>query len=420
MAEWLAGYGEEIITPPLGVELSGYGFYLDRRARSVLDDLKARAVWLEKDGSRLLLISCDLVGFSIEHAASIRRTVGASAGVPAERVLLACTHTHTGPATMSLPGLGEVDPGYMETLPGSIARAAARAAADAQAAEILHSKEILEPIGFNRRLNSFEGIDPALGIAYLNRKAGTILVLNYACHPVILGRSTQVSADWPGASVRALETEGFKAIVLQGFCGDIDPVTGLNRWGEGSPEDLELYGRIVAGRALKSARYAKVPGEGGLKVAEKKIRIPLSVCPKDKIGEEAEFFLSKNSGFPLADRFAEEWKKSAAESHERYANNPWLEGVPIQAVNAGGLKIIGLPGEIFTLFGAKLRRGRPTLLTVGYANGDIGYIPGREAFADAGDYACYCAPKFYVGFPFTSDVEDIVTEAGLAALEAVD
>jgi hypothetical protein len=41
-----AGYGERLITPPMGVDLSGYGFYLDRKAGAVLDDLKVRAVHL--------------------------------------------------------------------------------------------------------------------------------------------------------------------------------------------------------------------------------------------------------------------------------------------------------------------------------------------------------------------------------------
>ena len=38
-----AGYGESVLTPPLGVELCGYGYYLERRAESVLDELKAVA-----------------------------------------------------------------------------------------------------------------------------------------------------------------------------------------------------------------------------------------------------------------------------------------------------------------------------------------------------------------------------------------
>jgi hypothetical protein len=101
-----AGYGETILTPPLGVELTGYGFYLERRAESVLDDLKARALFLEKDGVRAVLVSCDLVGLTVEASDAARRAISASLGIPPDHVLLACTHTHTGPATMDMPGAG--------------------------------------------------------------------------------------------------------------------------------------------------------------------------------------------------------------------------------------------------------------------------------------------------------------------------
>ena len=47
MNDLLAGYGEATVTPPLGTELCGYGGMV-RLAESVLDELKAHAVWLEK------------------------------------------------------------------------------------------------------------------------------------------------------------------------------------------------------------------------------------------------------------------------------------------------------------------------------------------------------------------------------------
>ncbi|MCK7518817.1 MAG: hypothetical protein MZV64_14365 [Ignavibacteriales bacterium] len=48
------------------------GFYLGRRAESVLDDLKARAVWLESAGRKLVLVGCDVIGFTVEEADSLR------------------------------------------------------------------------------------------------------------------------------------------------------------------------------------------------------------------------------------------------------------------------------------------------------------------------------------------------------------
>ena len=52
-----AGFGKAEITPPLGVELAGYGYYLHRTADRVLDPLFVRAAAFERDGERYLLIS---------------------------------------------------------------------------------------------------------------------------------------------------------------------------------------------------------------------------------------------------------------------------------------------------------------------------------------------------------------------------
>ena len=132
MSELRVGYGERVITPPLGVDLSGYGFYLGRRAESVLDDLKARAVFLESGGQRLILISCDVIGFTVEDADNLRAKITASLGLPRKDILLAATHTHCGPATMPLPGLGDMDAAYMDRLRTLVIEAAEEASVQAE------------------------------------------------------------------------------------------------------------------------------------------------------------------------------------------------------------------------------------------------------------------------------------------------
>ena len=59
-----AGFGKAELTPPLGVELAGYGYYLQRRAAAVADPLYARALLLEQGEQRALLVSCEVLGLS--------------------------------------------------------------------------------------------------------------------------------------------------------------------------------------------------------------------------------------------------------------------------------------------------------------------------------------------------------------------
>lgn len=372
------------------------------------DDLKIRAAALRSPEETLLLIAADLIGFTVVFSDELRRTISRIAKIPFENVLLACTHTHTGPATQPLPGIGEVDAAYMGTLSGAFSGAAADALADAREAEFSSGTEAVEPIGYNRRSGNFDGIDPYLKVAAFTRAEGKIFLLNYACHAVVVGRKPLVSADWPGAVVRALEARGHRAVLFQGFCGDIDPVTNLNRWGEGTSEDLELYGEILAGRAIKIDRLAAQTPSATLHSVEKRIRVPLAIPPARDIEGRAAFFLEKNAGFPLADRFAGEWAKTARERHGELAARPYLDNVPLQAMSIGGMKLVALPGEVFAAYGLMLKKEFPSLFTAGYANGNIGYLPSASAFDDPHDYAGVFAPMFYTVFPFKPEIASLL------------
>jgi hypothetical protein len=58
----------------------------------------------------------------------------------------------------------------------------------------------------------------------------------------------------------------------------------------------------------------------------------------------------------------------------------------IQVLQIGPAVLAGLPGEIFVQLGLTLKeawRERPAFV-LGYANGLVGYVPTREAYAEGG------------------------------------
>ena len=61
----------------------------------------------------MILISCDLIGFSVEFSDGVRERIASAFDLPRENILLACTHTHSGPATAPLESLGALDPEYL-------------------------------------------------------------------------------------------------------------------------------------------------------------------------------------------------------------------------------------------------------------------------------------------------------------------
>jgi neutral ceramidase len=385
MKKWLVGYGERIITPPLGAGLCGYGFYLDRKAENVLDDLKIRALYLANGEQALMLISCDVIGLTVEFSDQLRSEIAAVHGIPPSHILLASTHTHSGPVTQSLPGLGEIDSAYMKNVRNSIRSAAADAAHDLHESEFSFASEAIEPIGFNRRRKNFCGIDPVLKAGIFRTEREKIYLLSYACHPAVLGPGKNVSADWPGAWVRAVEKSGSRAVFFQGFCGDIDPLTSLNRWGRGTADDLFFYGDLLYRRLEKAEKFAVRQPERHLAAIEKRVALPLRVYGKREIGREADMFRKKFGQFPGGQRFAEEWRRQALQSFRAFKKSPWLRNIPILALAIGKMKVLGLPGEVFCEIGIKLQKIYQPLLPLGYTNGRIGYIPTSEAYRNTSD-----------------------------------
>ncbi|HEX6133143.1 MAG TPA: neutral/alkaline non-lysosomal ceramidase N-terminal domain-containing protein [Longimicrobiales bacterium] len=91
-----AGFARVDITPPPGVGLFGYGPE-GKRAEGFRQRLWARALVLEDvDGERIAFVSADLGAVSaLLHRWTAEHTIGA--GIGADRLVIAATHTHAGP-----------------------------------------------------------------------------------------------------------------------------------------------------------------------------------------------------------------------------------------------------------------------------------------------------------------------------------
>lgn len=81
-------------------------------------------------------------------------------------------------------------------------------------------------------------------------------------------------------------------------------------------------------------------------------------------------------------------------------------------VSLNGVILLGANAEVFSEFTDLLRResGR-RVYVVGYANGDVGYLPTRAAYAEGG-YEVEVAHLFYGGFrPAVGSLELLAREA---------
>src|SRR5690606_33008040 len=145
------GLGKVDITPPLGVELCGYGYDLGRRATEIMDPLYVRAVALRNDAKTLLIINCDLIGLDFSVVDFLKTAFRQKAGMKPEDVLILSTHTHSGPATGILRGCGEVDPEYIEFAKAQIMKAGLDALSDrVDVGALSHFAGQVDGIAWNR------------------------------------------------------------------------------------------------------------------------------------------------------------------------------------------------------------------------------------------------------------------------------
>ena len=68
--------------------------------------LRATAIILEQDGTKLAIVACDILMITREYLDPVVKQIERATGIPAQNVMINCTHTHHAPSTMILHGYG--------------------------------------------------------------------------------------------------------------------------------------------------------------------------------------------------------------------------------------------------------------------------------------------------------------------------
>ena len=96
MSSLKVGFSRINVNPPLGAFVAGY--FIDRFADGVLDDIEATAVALELGDKRAVIVTADLCEVPTPTAEYLIRCIGESAGLAKEDIFFTVTHSHTSPA----------------------------------------------------------------------------------------------------------------------------------------------------------------------------------------------------------------------------------------------------------------------------------------------------------------------------------
>lgn len=424
-----AGAGKVDITPSVGVELSGYGYYLRRNAENIHDSLYARSVVLDNSSEKIALIGNDLIGLTEETVDRARSLIEFKTGIKKENIIVCASHTHSGPATAGLMrGLGEPSTEYLDVLPIKIANAAIIAAENLKEARIGFGKGKVNNVSYNRGENpnwwievKRRGtIDPELNIAYIDDINGEplALLLNFACHPIVIDRQGRngraISADYPGYAQRMLEETNKEvvAIFLQGACGDINPKFTWCGFSEAAK-----IGESLIKEVMRVRKEIETTAEAEIRIRRQSVALPYNLPDLQEMGklmaekiEQSNYYsVGEDSKEARLSKFCAGWANLMFTKLESKSEREMK--TELQALRINDTVLVTIPGELFVEFGLKVKKEVPykNVLVVGLANDYVGYIPTEKDY-EQGGYAAKVVPQITGNFPFVSNIGSILIE----------
>jgi hypothetical protein len=357
-----AGAAVQSITPHLApgpVFLAG--FDANRRATAAHDDLYARALALRLTpeagpAATFVLVVCDLIGLLRADITAIEATARAASqeqDLDMGTLVVACTHTHSGPDTLGLWGPSRfrsgVDPDYQAWLRAQIAGTAVQAVAALQPARLRVGRS--EIVAWLKNARQPEIADRELSVlqATAEDDKPIFTLLNLACHPEVLWNdNTAISADYAGAVCRAVEAQvgGTAVFASADLGGMMTPDVPAHSF-----EVVEQMGADVAQTALAALHVGDDLAPGALSVRQREVHIPL-----------------QNPIF----RFALTTRVLPGLNRDK-------EGrvvTRVSLIDLGALRLTTIPGELLPGPGLALREmlGVSHRFLIGLADDELGYL----------------------------------------------
>ena len=408
--EFKAGAFAVDISPRVLPALRNGGF-LERSDDHVDDPLHARCLVLTDGRTKLAIAIVDSCMIPRDVCDAIKRRVETRAGIPAERILIAATHTHSAPSLMDYCLGSRQDPSYAETFVPRVAEGIVRADGllkEAQAGwtvteapqhthcrRWLHRRDAyaLDPFGGKTvrammhpgYLNpAFVGpagpVDTALTLLSIRAKDGEPLAVlaNFSMH--YFGQGAGFSADYFGEFAGYLEAKLGEprqraappvAIMSQGTSGD----SHWMDYGQPARKDYSRsqYARELGHIALAALDKIEYRDDVELAMAETRLTLQRRM-PSDARLRWAEEIRNKQAGERPTNR-----PEVYAEQVLWMRDHPRAELV-LQAVRIGQLGLTAIPNEVYAITGLKLKAQSPLepLMNLELANGALGYIPPPE------------------------------------------
>jgi len=350
----MAGAFKIKITPARPVYLAGYDE--NRLSEGVHDDLYASALVLKKGPREIALVSLDLMGLANLYITRIRQMVRS---IPGDNVLIASTHTHSGPDTFGqwgpAPDRSGVDQEYLEELLRRVAECVDKAASDLKEARVKFATVTgIEGVSYNARVREILDTDLAAMQVVTKDGKNIALLVNYACHPEVLNNKL-ITADFPGYLYRRIESKlGGIGMYMNGAQGGMITAVMPHPDQKDDWANAERIGNLLADKAMDA--LAKAPDlDASFDLKRAVFEVPL----------ENEGFKALIRAGILPD-IAKDGKVTTEVSH----------------LAVGPAQFVTIPGEALPNIGFLLKRymkGEPKFV-LGLCGDELGYILSEEDY----------------------------------------
>ncbi|HOX57746.1 MAG TPA: neutral/alkaline non-lysosomal ceramidase N-terminal domain-containing protein [Candidatus Paceibacterota bacterium] len=428
MSELKVGVAEVDFTPPPGLPLLGH-IRDDYAARGTHDPLRARAmVVANQAGPRVALLTLDLCMLNRAQARMMREHIAAHTALSPENILIAASHTHGGPAAVSLYQTPAATDAEIEVFLKHAAEAAIRADKNLRTAMVKAGYASESSLSFNRRLRcrdgkthmNWEELAPGFVLDCLGPIDPRVLVLtvedgglptaglvNFGLHPAILDYENWLySADYIGyldEALRRIVREDFTTLFFNGCCANVNHI---NYADPASPRrgypTAQRVGYVLAA-AVAQALRARVPVAGDAILASREsVELERFKIP-DNLFAEAKRFLETGRQSKPAGMDGLDFKSGAPLWVRMREQQATPDRVEVMALRIGPVGIVGMPGEVFCETGLAIQQASPAehTIVIELANDAVGYLPTREAYVQGGyevtpgatAYAPGCAEK---------------------------
>jgi neutral ceramidase len=429
-AAWKYGLAQVKITPAKLFWMAGFAART-RPAEGALDDLWVKALALEAPEGRLaVLVTADILGVPKVMYDRISGEIHRRHGLDRGQVMLAGSHTHSGPvlwkALQDIYPLDDKQQALIDEYSGWLEGVLLEAVGEALSRRspcTLWAGEGTAPFGVNRRTNresdlpemlrkgeaprgpSNHGV-PVLAVRSPEGKLEAV-VFGYAAHTSALS-GNQWSADYAGFARRALEKShpGARALFHQS-CGSDQSAAP-----RGTLELCEGMGNVLAAAVEKVL-------SGPMRPVSPRLRTAFTFLSLDFGEQPGKAELEAAAG---AGGYRARWAKRLLRQLE--AGQTFPKGYPeypVQAWKLGAEQLwISLGGEVAVEYSLILQKkhGERTWVT-GYANDVMAYIPSKRIWEEGG----YQAGAFDVyGLPanrWAPDIEDRIVSAVERLVEKV-